>query len=101
MGGHLAAGTQVGRWHALCVVLRMVVYAIVPRRRSYWIEAVEDDGERRSVGCFPTEEAAVRRLHELQERQRIERATPCRAGNIEVERPAWPPYSARYGHNPR
>jgi hypothetical protein len=47
----------------------MVVYAIIPRRRSYWIEAVDDEGERRPIGCFPSEEAAVRRLHELQGRQ--------------------------------
>jgi hypothetical protein len=47
----------------------MVAYAIVPRRRSYWIEAVHEDGERRLVGCFPNEDAAVRRLHELQGRQ--------------------------------
>ena len=69
LGGGLAVRTQVRPWHALCVVLRMVVYAIMPRRRSYWIEAVEDGGERRAIGCFPNEEAAVRRLHELQERQ--------------------------------
>lgn len=47
----------------------MVAYAIIPRRRSYWIEAVEEDGERRPIGCFPNEEAAIRRLHELQVRQ--------------------------------
>ena len=47
----------------------MVVYAIIPRRRSYWIEAIEDGGERRPIGCFPNEEAAIRRLHELKERQ--------------------------------
>jgi hypothetical protein len=47
----------------------MVDYAIIPRRRSYWIEAVEDGGERRPVGCFPSEEAAIRRLRELRGRQ--------------------------------
>jgi hypothetical protein len=47
----------------------MVVYAIIPRRRSYWIEAVDDEGERRPIGRFPNEDAAVRRLHELQEKQ--------------------------------
>ncbi len=47
----------------------MVAYAIVPRRRSYWIEAIHEDGERRPVACFPNENAAVRRLHELQDRQ--------------------------------
>lgn len=47
----------------------MVDYAIIPRRRSYWIEAVEDGGERRSIGCFPSEEAAVRRLNELRGRE--------------------------------
>ena len=45
---------------------RMVAYAIMPRRRSYWIEAIHENGERRPVGCFPSEDAAVRRLHELQ-----------------------------------
>jgi hypothetical protein len=55
----------------------MVAYAIMPRRRSYWIEAIHENGERRPVGCFPNEDAAVRRLHELQgaqeaqERRRI------------------------------
>jgi hypothetical protein len=47
----------------------MVAYAIVPRRRSYRIEAIEEDGERRVVDCFSNEEAAVRRLHELREQQ--------------------------------
>jgi hypothetical protein len=47
----------------------MVAYAIIPRRRGYWIEAVDEDGERRPIGCFPNEDAAVRRLHELQGRQ--------------------------------
>jgi hypothetical protein len=51
------------------VVLFMVDYAIIPRRRSYWIEAVEDGGERRSIGCFASEEAAVRRLNELKGKQ--------------------------------
>ena len=45
----------------------MVAYAIVPRRRNYWIEAVHENGERRSIACLPTEDAAVRRLHELQD----------------------------------
>jgi hypothetical protein len=55
----------------------MVAYAIVPRRRRYWIEAVHENGERLPVACFLTEDAAVRRLHELQgleeakERRRI------------------------------
>ena len=47
----------------------MIGYAIVPCRRGYWIEAIHEDGERRPVGCFPNEDAAVRRLHELQDRQ--------------------------------
>jgi hypothetical protein len=51
------------------VVLLMVDYAIIPRRGGYWIEAVEDGGERRAVGCFASEDAAVRRLHELKGRQ--------------------------------
>jgi hypothetical protein len=78
----------------------MVVYAIVPRRRSYWIEAVEDDGERRSVGCFPTEEAAVRRLHELQERQESRERR-----RVAQETSRWnAPHATLFGedgHNPR
>jgi hypothetical protein len=56
-------------WHGLCEVWHMVAYAIVPRRRSYWIEAIHEDGEHRLVGCFSNEDAAVRRLQELQLQQ--------------------------------
>ena len=44
----------------------MTTYTIVPRNRRYWIEAIAEDRSRELVGRFDTEEAALRRLRELQ-----------------------------------
>lgn len=49
----------------------MPSYTIVPRGRSYWIEATDKDGSRWSVQRFDTEEMAVRRLRVLQEREGV------------------------------
>jgi hypothetical protein len=50
-----------------------VVYYIVPRSRLYWIEA-RASGARRVLAYFRDEDAAIRRLHELQrEQEEIER----------------------------
>ena len=46
--------------------MTIVDYAIVPRNRRYWIEAIAEDGSRHPIEHFDTEDAAVRRLRELQ-----------------------------------
>jgi hypothetical protein len=46
----------------------MVDYAIVPRNRGYWLEAIEKDGSRRTIERFKTEDDAVKRLRDLQEK---------------------------------
>ena len=44
-------------------------FVVVPRRRSYWIEQVQDGGERRVIACCPSEDDALERLRDLRERQ--------------------------------
>jgi hypothetical protein len=46
----------------------MVEYAIVPRNRGYWIEAIANDGSRQMLERYDTEDAAVSRLRALQEK---------------------------------
>jgi hypothetical protein len=46
----------------------MVDYAIVPRNRGYWIEAIEKDGSRRLIERYETEASAVQRLRVLHEK---------------------------------
>jgi hypothetical protein len=46
----------------------MVDYTIVPRNQSFWLVAVEKDGSRRTVARFKTEDEAVKRLRDLQEK---------------------------------
>lgn len=64
-------GNECGRGMVCATPGHMVAYAIIPRRRSYRIEAIDEDGKRRVVGCFSNEEAALRRLHELQKQQEV------------------------------
>jgi hypothetical protein len=49
----------------------MSTYTIVPRAGKYWIEEVAEDGSRQAIERFDTEDAAVRRLHVLQEKAGI------------------------------
>jgi hypothetical protein len=51
------------------MMLSMSGFVIIPRNRRYWIEAIADDGSRRPVEAHVSEEAAVRRLRLLNERQ--------------------------------
>ena len=45
-------------------------FVVVPRRRSYWIEEIRNDGsERRVIACCPSEDDALEQLHYLRERQ--------------------------------
>jgi hypothetical protein len=46
----------------------MKTLTIMPRGNKYWIEEVRDDGTRRMVIAFGTEEAAVQCLKDLQSR---------------------------------
>jgi len=49
-----------------CHTRGVVVYTIVPRGRGYWIIANGNNGVRRPIERFDTEDTAVRRLRELQ-----------------------------------
>jgi hypothetical protein len=44
----------------------METFHIVPRGKKYWVEAVGEDGARKSVVAFATEEAALQCLRSLQ-----------------------------------
>ncbi len=46
----------------------METYTIRPRAGAYRVEATAEDGGRRLVGTYPTEQAAVALLRRLQER---------------------------------
>jgi hypothetical protein len=48
----------------------MVAYTIVPRNHGYWLESVADNGSRR-FERFETEDAAVKRLRDLQDKAGI------------------------------
>ena len=48
-------------------------YVIVPRKRLYWVEAVDREGSRRVIEVFREEGAAVERLRSLQsQREKME-----------------------------
>jgi hypothetical protein len=44
-------------------------FVVVPRRRSYWIEEIQDGGKHRVIECCPSEDEALKRLNYLRERQ--------------------------------
>jgi hypothetical protein len=44
----------------------METYTIVPRAGAYRVEAATEDGRRRLVATYPTEQAAILRLKALQ-----------------------------------
>jgi hypothetical protein len=54
----------------------MVQFTITPRGRGYWVEMMRDDGSRKPVERYDTEEAAVSRLRMLQEKLGIARTEP-------------------------
>ena len=49
-----------------CHTEDMNTYTVVPRGGAYWIEAIANDGPRRLIERFDTEDAAVQRLRALQ-----------------------------------
>jgi hypothetical protein len=51
---------------AACHTLRMKTFRLVPRGKKYWIEEIGEDGSKRVVAGFPTEEAALQCLRDLQ-----------------------------------
>ena len=55
----------------------MRTFAIVPRGKSYWIEATSDDGVRKMIIGFGTEPAAQRCLKDFQEREERNVASPA------------------------
>lgn len=46
---------------------RMATFTIVPRGRGYWIEAIAENGSRKLIERYDTEDAAVGRLRVLQQ----------------------------------
>jgi hypothetical protein len=46
----------------------MIQFTIVPRGRAYWIEAVREDGSRKPVERYASEDAAIARLRMLREK---------------------------------
>jgi hypothetical protein len=48
----------------------MKTYSVVPRGKKYWVEEIAEDGARRVVVGFPTEEAAIQCLKDLQRQER-------------------------------
>ena len=49
----------------------MTTYRIVPHRRAYRVEAVSPNGTAKLLDTLPTEEAAVARLRDLQEKAEL------------------------------
>jgi len=47
----------------------MKTYRVVPRGKEYWVEEIAQDGACRVVVGFPTEEAAIQCLKDLQRRE--------------------------------
>jgi hypothetical protein len=47
----------------------MRTFAVVPRGKSYWVEATSDNGVRKMIIGFRTEEAALRCLKDFQRRE--------------------------------
>jgi hypothetical protein len=56
-----------------CHTRGMVSYTVTPRGRSYWLEAIDNDGSRRQVERFDTEDLAVQRLRVLNEKEGVEK----------------------------
>ena len=52
----------------------MEIYRIIPFRRTYRVEGVQPNGQKRLVRAWPTEEAAVSHLKAL--REEVERSSP-------------------------
>jgi hypothetical protein len=50
-----------------CHTSCMETFAIVPRGRGYWIEAIAEDGSRKVIQRYDTEDAALGRLRVLQQ----------------------------------
>ena len=50
---------------APCHSPQMVSYVIVPRRRGYWIEGIDETVSRRTIERFDTEEMAIQRRRVL------------------------------------
>jgi hypothetical protein len=57
----------------------METYTIIPRSGAYRIEATAEDGTRRLVGTYPTEEAAIALLRRLQQKAGLPDPTQRRA----------------------
>jgi hypothetical protein len=75
----------------------MISFVIIPRNRRYWIEAIADDGIRRPVEWFASEDRAVQRLHALQERQD---AIELRKALISEVPPSWRPIARSWSLEP-
>jgi hypothetical protein len=54
----------------------MRTFAVVPRGKSYWVEATSDNGVRKMIIGFRTEEAALRCLKDFQRREERNEAPP-------------------------
>jgi hypothetical protein len=44
----------------------MKTFQVTPRGKKYWVEIAEGNGARRTVKGFPTEDAALRYLRDMQ-----------------------------------
>lgn len=62
----------------------MLQFTIVLRGRAYWVEAIQEDGTRRPVERYDTEDAAVSGLRMLPKNGGIEQLEPQR---FKQERP--------------
>jgi hypothetical protein len=60
---------QPDKASAFRLQVHVMDFVVVPRRRSYWIEEIQDGGERRVIECCPSEDEALKRLNYLRERQ--------------------------------
>jgi hypothetical protein len=50
----------------------MKSFSIVPRGKKFWVEETNEEGATRTVVGFPTEDAAVRCLRDLQRHEERE-----------------------------
>jgi hypothetical protein len=58
-------------------------FVVIPRRRSYWVEEVQDGGERRVIARYPSENDALERLRHLRDK---EQARELRRTAVEMSR---------------
>jgi hypothetical protein len=58
-------------------------FVVIPRRRSYWIEAIREGGEHQVIACCASEGEALERLRDLREGQQ---AREHRRMAVEVSR---------------